>query len=175
MVTEPYWESSSPGTGPHGMFHHSGHLRSIGRPDLGAGSPAQLPDPIRVFLQALQDPFQVLNCVRLIFQGQRYTAPLFYQIDGPPSPLLRAGLSPVAWRGFSPVEKLHTLYGLSLDAALEDLSYRGDEAYRIAARTAARHDVMMIGAKYAIEPGREREREKALQALVRDLPDRFKP
>ena len=34
-----------------------------------------------------------------------------------------AGLSPVAWRRFSPVEKLQVLYGLALDAALEDLSY----------------------------------------------------
>src|SRR5262249_59305468 len=46
-------------------------------------------------------------------------------VTSPPRP--RAGLSPVAWRRLSPVEKLQALYGLSLDAALEDLSYRGDE------------------------------------------------
>lgn len=33
--------------------------------------------------------------------------------------LPRAGISPVAWRDLSPVEKLQALYGLSLDAALE--------------------------------------------------------
>ena len=91
------------------------------------------------------------------------------------SRLPRAGISPVAWRGLSPVEKLQALYGPSLDAALEDLAYRGDEPYRIAARTAARHDVMMIAAKHAIELSRERERDRALQALVKDLPPRFRP
>jgi hypothetical protein len=60
-------------------------------------------------------------------------------------------MSPVAWRRLSPVEKLQVLYGLALDAALEDLSYRGGEPHRLAARTSARHDVMMICAKYAIE------------------------
>jgi hypothetical protein len=72
----------------------------------------------------------------------------------------RAGLSPVAWRRLSPVEKLQALYGLSLDAALEDLSCRGDEPHRLAARTSARHDVMMICGKYAIELSRERERDR---------------
>ena len=80
---------------------------------------------------------------------------------------LRAGLSPVAWRRLSPVEKLQSLYGLSLDAALEDLSYRGDDPHRLAARTSARHDVMMICAKYAIEMSRGRERERILSELTR--------
>jgi hypothetical protein len=56
------------------------------------------------------------------------------------------------------------------DAALEDLSYRGDEPHRLAARTSARHDVMMIGGKYAIELSRERERETVLRELVHNLP-----
>jgi len=60
------------------------------------------------------------------------------------SRLPKADISPVACRGLSLVEKLQALYGLSLDATLVDLSYRGDEPYRIAARTSARHDVMMI-------------------------------
>ena len=81
----------------------------------------------------------------------------------------RAGLSPVAWRRLSPVEKLQVLYGLALDAALEDLSYRGDEPYRLAARASARHDVMMICAKYAIELSRERDRAAVLETLARDL------
>ena len=80
---------------------------------------------------------------------------------------LRAGLSPVAWRRLSPVEKLQALHSLSLDAALEDLSYRGDDRHRLAARTSARHDVMMICAKYAIEMSRERERERILADLTR--------
>ena len=86
-----------------------------------------------------------------------------------PSPRrrLRAGLSPVAWRRLSAVERLQCLYGLSLDAALEDLSYRGDDPHRLAARTSARHDVMMICAKYAIEMSRERERERILSELTR--------
>ena len=83
----------------------------------------------------------------------------------------RAGLSPVAWRRLSPVEKLQALYGLSLDAALEDLSYRGDEPHHLAARTSARHDVMMICAKYAIEISRERDRQRALEELMRRLRD----
>jgi len=78
-------------------------------------------------------------------------------------------LSPVAWRRLSPVEKLQALYGLSLDAALEDLSYRGDEPHRLAARTSARHDVMMICAKYAIETSRERTRNDVLTELARGL------
>src|SRR6516225_8518034 len=80
---------------------------------------------------------------------------------------LRAGLSPVSWRRLSPVEKLQCLYGLSLDAALEDLSYRGDDPHRLAARTSARHDVMLICAKYAIEMSRERERERILSEMTR--------
>jgi hypothetical protein len=83
-----------------------------------------------------------------------------------PSRSLRAGLSPVAWRRLSEVEKLQRLYGLSLDAALEDLSYRGDDPHRLAARTSARHDVMMICAKYAIEMSRERERDRILAELA---------
>ena len=79
---------------------------------------------------------------------------------------LRAGLSPIVWRRLSPVEKLQSLYGLSLDAALEDLSYRGDDPHRLAARTSARHDVMMICAKYAIEMSRERERERILSEMA---------
>src|SRR5215469_7473182 len=78
---------------------------------------------------------------------------------------LRAGLSPVAWRGLSPVEKIQFLYGLSLDAALEDLSYRGGDPHRLAARTSARHDVMMICAKYAIEMSRGCERERILAEM----------
>ena len=88
---------------------------------------------------------------------------------------LRAGLSPVAWRRLSPVEKLQSLYGLSLDAALEDLSYRGDEPYRLSARTSARHDVMMICAKYAIETSRERDRQRVLEELMRGLEERRAP
>ena len=80
---------------------------------------------------------------------------------------LRAGLSPVAWRRLSPVERLQCLYGLSLDAALEDLCYRGDDPHRLAARTSARHDEMMICAKYAIEMSRERERERILSEMTR--------
>src|SRR5215472_9072487 len=86
---------------------------------------------------------------------------------GPPPRRLRAGLSPVTWRGLSPVEKLQSLYGLSLDAALADLSYRGDDPHRLAARTSARHDVMMICAKYAIEMSRERERGRILSEMTR--------
>jgi hypothetical protein len=55
----------------------------------------------------------------------------------------------------------------ALDAALEDLSYRGDEPHRLAARTSARHDVMMICAKYAIEMSRECERERILSEMTR--------
>jgi len=80
---------------------------------------------------------------------------------------IRAGLSPVAWRRLSPVEKLQALYGLSRDAALEDLSYRGDDPHRLAARTSARHDVMIICAKYAIEMSRERERHRILAEMTR--------
>ena len=61
------------------------------------------------------------------------------------------------------VEKLQILYGLSLEAALEDLSYRGDEPHRLAARTSARHDVMMICAKYAIETSRERDARRLVE------------
>ena len=81
----------------------------------------------------------------------------------------RAGISPVAWRRLSPVEKLQVFYGLSLDAALEDLSYRGDEPYRLAARTSARHDVMMICAKYAIEPSRDRDQQRLVDELARQF------
>ena len=80
---------------------------------------------------------------------------------------LRAGLSPVAWRRLSPVEKLQCLYGLSLDAALEDLSYRGDDPHRLSARTSVRHDLMMICAKYAIDMSRERERDRVVAELYR--------
>jgi hypothetical protein len=80
---------------------------------------------------------------------------------------LRAGLSPVAWRRLSIVERLQCLYGLSLDAALEDLSYRGDDPHRLAARTSARHDVMMICAKYALEMNREHERQRILSEMTR--------
>jgi hypothetical protein len=51
--------------------------------------------------------------------------------------------------------------------ALGDLSYRGDDPHRLAARTSARHDVMMICAKHAIEMNRERERERILLDLTR--------
>ena len=81
----------------------------------------------------------------------------------------------LASRRLSPVEKLQALYGLSLDAALEDLSYRGDEPYRLSARTSARHDVMMICAKYAIETSRERDRQRVLEELVRGLEERRAP
>jgi len=75
----------------------------------------------------------------------------------PPPRRLRAGLAPVVWRRLS----------LSFDAALEDLSYRGDDSHRLAARTSARHDVMMICAKHAIEMSRERERQPILADLTR--------
>jgi len=88
-------------------------------------------------------------------------------VTSPPRP--RAGLSPVAWRRLSPVEKLQALYGLSLDAALEDLLYCGDEPHRLSARTSARHDVMMICAKYAIETSRDRDRQRILAELARNL------
>jgi hypothetical protein len=81
----------------------------------------------------------------------------------------RAGVTPAAWRRLSPVEKLQVLYGLSLEAALEDLSYRGDEPYRLAARTSARHDVMMICAKYAIETTRERDARRLVEEFGRRL------
>jgi hypothetical protein len=87
----------------------------------------------------------------------------------------RAALSPIAWRRLSPVEKLQVLYGLSLDAALEDLSYPGDEPHRLAARTSARHDVMMICAKYAIETSREREAQRIVRELGRRLSDSPEP
>ena len=85
----------------------------------------------------------------------------------PPPRRLRAGLSPGDWRRLSLVEKLQSLYGLSLDAALEDFSYRGDDRHHLAARTSARHDVMMICAKYAIEMSRERDRQRILEELTR--------
>jgi hypothetical protein len=81
-------------------------------------------------------------------------------------------MSPVAWRRLSPVEKLQTLYGLALDAGLEDLSYRGEEPYRLAARASARHDVIMICAKYAIELSRDRDRGRILEELTRQLHER---
>jgi hypothetical protein len=84
----------------------------------------------------------------------------------------RAGLSPIGWRRLSPVEKLQVLYGLSFEAALEDLSYRGDEPHRLAARTSARHDVMMICAKYAIETSRERESRRLVEELGRRLSEK---
>ena len=46
-------------------------------------------------------------------------------------------------------------------------AYRGDDPHRLAARTSARHDVMMICAKYAIEMSRDRERERILSDLTR--------
>ena len=88
-------------------------------------------------------------------------------VTSPPRP--RAGLSPVAWRRLSPVEKLQALYGLSHDAALEDLLYCGDEPHCLSARTSARHDVMMICAKYAIETSRDRDRQRILAELARNL------
>ena len=81
----------------------------------------------------------------------------------------RGGLSPVAWRRLSPVEKIQVLYDLSLDAALDDLSYRGNEPHRLAARASARHDVMMICAKYAIETSRKRESQRNLEQIAREL------
>jgi len=46
--------------------------------------------------------------------------------NGEVAPLcrLRAGLSPVAWRRLSIVERLQCLYGLSLDAALTAATIR---------------------------------------------------
>ena len=46
-------------------------------------------------------------------------------------------------------------------------TYRGDDPHRLAARTSARHDVMMICAKYAIEMSRERERDRVVAELWR--------
>jgi hypothetical protein len=56
-----------------------------------------------------------------------------------------------------------------LDAALDDLSYCDNEPHRLAARTSARHDVMMICGKYAIELCRERERDRVRERLMSEL------
>jgi len=88
------------------------------------------------------------------------------EVAPPPRPR-RAGRTPHARRRLSPVEKLQALYGLSLDAALDDLSYRGDDPHCLAARTSARHDVIMICAKYGIEMSRERERQRILSEMTR--------
>lgn len=41
--------------------------------------------------------------------------------------------------------------------------------HRRSARTSARHDVMMICAKYAIETSRDRDRQRILAELARNL------
>jgi hypothetical protein len=56
-----------------------------------------------------------------------------------------------------------------LDALFEDLSYDGDDPYRLAAHVSARHHVMMICTKYMIETSRERDRQHVLDDLARQL------
>ena len=51
---------------------------------------------------------------------------------------------PVDWQFWDATRKLQYLYGVSLDVALSDLLYTGENNARITARTSARHDVMMI-------------------------------
>src|SRR5215469_12899871 len=78
---------------------------------------------------------------------------------------------PAGWERWSDAEKVGHLLGLSLDRMDDYLSWPPDnlDPHRLAAQTQAARVVTMIAARAGVEARRSREREQALQALVRDL------
>jgi hypothetical protein len=92
----------------------------------------------------------------------------------------RAGLSHAEWRALGPGEKLERLFGMSLDDLYEILSWPiGElEPFRLSVRVQVWRVVFMIGAKALLdgrlgrEAASERDRERILGNLLRDLPDK---
>ena len=84
---------------------------------------------------------------------------------------------PAGWDRWSDAEKVQHLLGLSLDRMFDYLSWPPDnlDPHRLAAQAQVVRVVAMVAAKVGVEARRSPEREQALQALIRDLPDRFKP
>jgi len=84
---------------------------------------------------------------------------------------------PAGWERWSDAEKVGHLLGLSLDRMHDYLSWPPDnlDPHRLTAQTQAARVVTMIAARAGVEARRSREREQALQALVRDLPEGYGP
>jgi len=84
---------------------------------------------------------------------------------------------PAGWERWSDAEKVGHLLGLTLDRMYDYLSWPPDnlDPHRLAAQQQTVRIVAMIAARAGVEARRSREREQALQALVRDLPPRFRP
>src|SRR5215471_13717030 len=84
---------------------------------------------------------------------------------------------PAGWQRWSDAEKVQHLLGLSLDRMHDYLSWPPDnlDPHRLTAQSQAARVVAMIAARAGVEVRRSREREQAINALVKDLPPRFRP
>jgi hypothetical protein len=78
---------------------------------------------------------------------------------------------PPGWNRWSPAERVEHLLGLSLDRMHDYLSWPPDglDPYRLAAQTQVIRVVAMVAAKVGVEARRERDRERVLAEMARDL------
>jgi hypothetical protein len=91
----------------------------------------------------------------------------------------RAGLSHAEWRALGPGEKLERLFGMSLDDLYEILSWPIGELdpFRLSVRVQVTRIVFTICVKAYLngslgrEAARERDRERILAEMARDLRD----
>jgi len=95
----------------------------------------------------------------------------------PRLPPVAGANKPSGWDRWSDAEKVEHLLGLTLDRMHDYLSWSPGnlDPHRLAAQTQAVRVITMVAAKAGVEARRSREREQALQALVRDLPEGYRP
>jgi hypothetical protein len=89
----------------------------------------------------------------------------------PRLPSVTGAHKPPGWNRWSPAEKAEHLLGLSLDRMHDYLSWPADglDPYRLAAQTQVIRVVAMVAAKVGFEARRERDRERVLAEMARDL------
>ena len=74
------------------------------------------------------------------------------------------------WERWSDAEKVQHLLGLTLDRVHDYLSWPPDnlDPHRLAAQVQAARVVTMVAARAGVEARRSREREQALEALIKE-------
>jgi hypothetical protein len=91
--------------------------------------------------------------------------------------LARSSFSlPADFGSMSEGQQFRFINGRTLEQAARICCWDVDmlEAYRLGVWNQVRHDVWNISFKLGLEDRRGAERERALQALVRDLPERYR-
>ena len=89
----------------------------------------------------------------------------------PRLPSVAGAHKPPGWNRWSAAEKVEHLLGMSLDRMHDYLSWPADglDPYRLAAQAQVIRVVAMVAAKVGVEARRDRERERVLAEMARDL------